>query len=85
MSIKEYAQKMIDRDPVMRDIAEQKETLWINNRYLPLDMVDGLCQLVVSDDDIAGAEQRLARFAPYIRACFPETESTGGLIESPLK
>ena len=85
MSIKEYAQKMIDRDPVMRDIAEQKETLWINDRYLPLDMVDGLCQLVVSDDDIADAEQRLARFAPYIRACFPETESTGGLIESPLR
>ena len=85
MAVKEYAKELIAKDPVFRDIADEKETLWINDRYLPFDMVDGLCQLIVSDEDIADAEQRLAKFAPYILKCFPETEPTGGLIESPLE
>ena len=67
MPIKPYAQKMIDSDPVFRDIADLKETVWINDKYLPFDMVDGVCQLVVDDDDIAGAEARLKKFASYIR------------------
>ena len=36
-------------------------------------------------NDIMEAEARLARFAPYIQAAFPETAVTGGIIESPLK
>ncbi len=85
MSIKEYAQKLIDSDPLFKDIADQKETVWINSKYLPFDMVDAVCQLVVSDEDIADAERRLHRFAPYIKKCFPETAEDGGLIESPLR
>ena len=85
MAIKEYAKEMIARDQVFRDIADQKETLWINDKYLPFEMVDGVCQLVVNDEDIADAERRLQKFAPYIRKCFPETVPEGGLIESPLK
>ena len=84
MAIKDYAKKMIEQDPVIREIADKKETLWINNRYLPFEMTDALCQLIVTDDDISDAARRLAKFAPYIRKCFPETEPTGGLIESPL-
>ncbi len=85
MAIKEYAKEMIASNQVFRDIAEQKETLWINDKYLPFEMVDGVCQLVVNDEDIADAERRLQKFAPYIRKCFPETVPDGGLIESPLK
>ena len=57
MSIKEYAQKLIDSDPLFKDIADQKETVWINSKYLPFDMVDAVCQLVVSVVDIADAER----------------------------
>ncbi|BFK87165.1 D-serine ammonia-lyase [Pseudoflavonifractor gallinarum] len=78
------AQKYIQADPTVRAVAEQKETVWINPDYLPFAVTDGLCQLVVSDADIADAEARLARFAPFIQRCFPETEETQGLIESPL-
>ena len=84
MSIKKYAQKMIASNQVFKDIADQRETLWINSKLLPIDMVDAVCQLVVSDEDIADAEARLQRFAPYIKKCFPETAADNGLIESPL-
>lgn len=84
MPVKPYAQKMIDSNPVFRDIADLKETVWINDKYLPLSMIDGVCQLIVSDEDIDNTEKRLRRFAPYIKKCFPETEPEDGLIESPL-
>ena len=84
MSIKEYAKEMIERDQVFRDIAEQTETLWINDKLLPFEMTDALCQLVVTDEDIEDTERRLQKFAPYIKKCFPETAEDDGLIESPL-
>ena len=83
--IKPYAKKMIESDPVFRDIADGKETLWINDKYLPFDETDGFCQRIVSDAEIADAEKRLRRFAPYIRKRFPETAPDNGLIESPLR
>ena len=84
MSIKEYAKEMIERDQVFRDIAEQTETLWINDKLLPFEMTDALCQLIVTDEDIEDTERRLHKFAPYIKKCFPETAEDDGLIESPL-
>ena len=85
MAVKPYAQKMMDSDPVFRDIADGKETLWINDKYLPFAVTDGLCQLIVSDADIAQAEKRLRRFAPFLRRRFPQTAPDNGLIESPLR
>lgn len=61
------------------------EICWINRFKLPFEITDSLYQLVVNDEDIQDAELRLQRFAPFIKKCFPETEETNGLIESPLK
>ena len=85
MEMKDYAKNLTSENPTIRDVTEKKETLWINDRLLPFRLIEGLCRLVVSDEDIADAEERLTRFAPYIEKCFPETEETHGLIESPLK
>lgn len=68
----------------IKEVVEKKETAWVNPRLLPYDMVNAMCELIVSDDDIADAEERLARFAPFIVKEFPETAETNGLIESPL-
>ena len=42
------AQKYIEKDPVIARIAEKKETAWINPYFLPFEMTDAVCQLVVS-------------------------------------
>lgn len=79
------AKSYMDRDPIIRQVAEKKETAWINPYYLPFAMTDAVCQLAVSDADIEDARKRLERFASFIKRCFPETEETNGLIESPLR
>jgi len=78
------AQKYIDSNPIIKKISQQRETVWINPYKLPFAMTNAVCQLTVSDDDIADAERRLERFAPFIMKRFPETKETNGLIESPL-
>ncbi len=70
---------------IEKKLARCEECAWINPKKLPFDRVDGLSQLVVSDADIADAETRLSRFAPFIKKRFPETEATDGIIESPLR
>jgi len=62
-----------------------QEMCWINPYALPFALTDALYQLILSDEDIADAERRLSRFAPFIKKAFPETAQDNGLIESPLK
>ena len=58
---------------------------WINPYKLPFDIISAIAELIVSDEDIADAEKRLRRFAPFIKKVFPETEKDCGIIESPLR
>nr|WP_315023891.1 D-serine ammonia-lyase [uncultured Aminipila sp.] len=61
-------------------LADAKETLWINPKGMENTFNEDITQ-----KDIDEAEKRLQRFAPYIKKVFPETEKSGGIIESPLK
>lgn len=70
--------KLIVEYPAIQNMLNDEEMLWLNpkvgeDKKLPFGIAD-----------IDEAEERLARFAPYIQKVFPETESNNGLIESPL-
>ena len=67
---------------LLEDIKSLKEVFWINPKYENFDIVKD--NLEVSKDDVLDAEERLKRFAPYIKSAFPETTATDGIIESPI-
>ena len=68
--------------PVVEEIRAAKEVAWENPGVCPFDEIKGKLPLAASD--IADAEARLARFAPFIAKKFPETAPLHGIIESPL-
>ena len=70
--------KLMVEYPAMQNMAECKEILWLNEKLgEEADVPFGM-------DDIEDAEARLARFAPYLMAAFPDTVENNGIIESPL-
>lgn len=76
-------EKLIAEYPVIGPMSAGKEIAWVNPELINYAAaVETLSVSAVSMDE---AEARLLRFAPFIVACFPETEVTGGLIESPLR
>lgn len=75
-------EKLIHENPTVAKMAMKKEMVWINPEKIPYDEYEK--NLAVTDEQIADAEARLCRFAPFIKKCFPETEATDGMIESPL-
>lgn len=68
--------------PVVEALRRQREAVWENPGLAP--WAQAKEKLTVSAGDIDDAETRLARFAPFIKKCFPETAPQNGLIESPL-
>lgn len=85
MQIKDYAKELIEHSPILKDVSEKKEVLWLNERYIPFSEYEKIDNRIVTEEDIRDAEERLQRFAPFIRKCFPETEPRHGIIESPLR
>lgn len=67
--------------PVVQELAEAKQTAWINPKLCPFAEV----KQKIGMAEIEDAKNRLDRFAPFIRKCFPETADTGGMIESALR
>ena len=43
------------------------------------------CEEILTQKDIDDAWDRINRFAEYVRIAFPETEKTGGIIDSPVQ
>ena len=73
---------LMEQIPVLKDVRAAQETVWINPHRSDSDNGEAAAGLTMADID--DAEARLARFAPFIMRCFPETAERGGLIESDL-
>ena len=69
--------------PILSDMIEKKETVWLNENVLPFH--EAIAQSELQAEDIRDASDRLKRFANYFKKVFPETAQNGGLIESPLR
>lgn len=65
---------------IIEEISNGKEVYWENPFKLPFNE----CPFPISDDRITEAEDRLLRFAPFIKKMFPETAARDGIIESDL-
>lgn len=75
--------KFVEREPVLKEVAEKKETVWINKKKKTGEEVWN--NFPFDENDIKDAEDRLKRFAPLLMEYFDDTKATNGIIESPLK
>ncbi|MEA5040000.1 MAG: D-serine ammonia-lyase [Clostridiaceae bacterium] len=75
-------QTLRNTTPALQKLAAGEAQIWLNPKLRPA--AEALPTLPLAKEDIADAEARLHRFAPYLVRRFPETAEQGGLIESPL-
>lgn len=68
--------------PLLKEILNLDPVLWLNPR---LKRMDDLPQLPIGKEDMEDAEQLWQRFSPFLENAFPETKTTNGIIESPLR
>ena len=68
--------------PVTEQIARGEEALWLRGEKPPF--AEAIQKSPLTASDVKDASARLSRFASYIKRVFPETEATGGILESPL-
>jgi D-serine dehydratase len=71
------------RYPLIRDMVQLREVTWFNPAVAPVS--ESLGDVGLTAADVADASARLTRFAPYIRRAFPETDRSGGIIESDIQ
>ncbi|MDM8350506.1 D-serine ammonia-lyase [Pseudomonas sp. sp1636] len=69
--------------PLLNQLIALRETSWFNPGVASA--AEALADVGLSRADVADASARLARFAPYITRAFPETASSGGIIESGIR
>ena len=69
----------------IKDISKLNKKAWVNPFYLPFELTNGLCSLIIPDSEIEEAKDRFLKFAPFIKKAFPETADSDGIIESPLR
>ncbi len=77
---KTQIQQLVTQFPLVQELIELKPVTWFNPRATTLQV--GLPFVGLDASDVSDAEQRLARFSPYLSAAFPETRVTHGVIES---
>ena len=69
--------------PLLTRMMKMDELFWRNPDLQPTMQANQAAELGMPD--ILAAAQRLERFAPYLMRVFPETQVSGGIIESPLR
>ena len=68
----------VNNKELLEQVSEGKEVIWINENQEKT--ADALAKINITMADIDDAEARLARFAPFIKKVFPETEPENVLI-----
>ncbi|AMB99785.1 D-serine dehydratase [Aerococcus urinaehominis] len=76
MSLDQY----LSKQPQLAQVLNYEPIFWINDHYHGVDQANQVSQYSVAD--VKDAEDRLARFAPFIADRFPDTQANNGLIES---
>ena len=79
---KKTIDNLLETMPLLQKVQKGEEVVWVNPDKTEYAKAFDGCELTMADVD--DAEARLARFAPFIMRCFPETKATNGLIESEL-
>ncbi|HEB0975848.1 TPA: D-serine ammonia-lyase, partial [Yersinia enterocolitica] len=74
--------KLITDYSLVKNLINLEEVTWFNPQATTLEK--GLPYVGLSQQDVADAEARLQRFAPYLCQAFPETQKTKGIIESDI-
>ena len=69
--------------PLLQEVAAANPVYWKNSQYTPAAFCEGLAGF--GRADVKDAETRLARFAPFVVATWPEAEEFYGIIESPVR
>ena len=73
---------MPEENTTVQALERREETVWLNEKLTAT--AAAMSRIPLTRADVDDAEARLARFAPFIMKCFPETAPRKGLIESPL-
>ncbi|WP_321491450.1 D-serine ammonia-lyase [uncultured Desulfobacter sp.] len=69
--------------PLLKTMMDGKPVFWCNPQYQADSTKDTAYEIF--REDVADADARLKRFAPYIAQVYPETRAAQGIIESPLQ
>lgn len=72
----------IESVPILEKIIKTEEIFWINQNKIAFDIANE--RVVYTQKDVEDAENRLKRFASYLKIAFPETKESNGIIESDL-
>lgn len=69
--------------PLIRDMIALRDVTWFNPAAAPV--AEAIGDVGLTAADVADASARLTRFASYLRRRFPETDRSGGIIESDIQ
>ena len=73
-------ENLVVKFPLVQRLMDLEAVTWFNPNTTTL--AEGLPYVGLTQNDVAEAEARLQRFAPYLCLAFPETQQTNGIIES---